>query len=66
MNRKKPSVMKYAINQKTEVSNQEKQACYPKSNNVKDRIITKGPLGIRNLGNTCNISVSYSRTFIIK
>ena len=48
MNRKNPSVIKYAVNQKSEMSNQEKQASYPESN-VKYTVATKGLWGLRNL-----------------
>lgn len=41
MNRKNPSIIKYAVNQKTEVFNQEKLTYYSKSNNVKHTIVTK-------------------------
>ena len=50
MNRKNPSVRKYAVNQKCEMSTQEKQASYPESN-VKHAVTTKGPRGLRNLEN---------------
>ena len=43
MNRKNPSVRKYAANQKSEMSTQEKQTSYPEINVVKYTVITKGP-----------------------
>ena len=42
MNRKNPSVRKYAANQKSEMSTQEKQASYPEINVVKHTVTTKG------------------------
>ena len=51
MNRKNPSVRKYAVSQKCEMSTQEKQASYPESNVVKHAVTTKGPRGLRNLEN---------------
>ena len=47
MNRKNPSVRKYAANQKSDVSTQEKQASYPEINVVKHTVTTKGPWGLR-------------------
>ena len=47
--------MKYAVNQKSKMSNQEKQACYPESNNVKYTVIVKETHGL-NLGNTCHMN----------
>ena len=43
MNIKNPSVRKYAANQKSEMSAQEKQTSYPEINVVKYTVITKGP-----------------------
>ena len=51
MNRKNPSIIKYAVNQKAEVFNQEKLTYYSKSNNVKHTIVTKY-LVDSELGNT--------------
>ena len=56
MNRKNPSIRKYAVNQKSEMSIQENQASYPEINVVKQTVTTKGPWGLRNLGNTCYIN----------
>ena len=53
MIRKNPSVRKYAANQKSETSIQERQASYPEINVVKHTITTKASRGLRNLGNNC-------------
>ena len=70
MNRKNPSLKKYAANQRSEMSTQEKQASYPEINIVKHTVTEKGPWGFRNLGNTiymkCNFLVSCRRSFIIE
>ena len=49
MSIKNPSTMKYAVNQKFEASNQEKDASYPENNIVKHTAVTKGPWELRNL-----------------
>ena len=59
MSRKNPSVMKYVVTQKSEVSNQEKQACYQEDNNVRHTTVTKGPQELRNLGNTCYMNALF-------
>ena len=43
MSRKSPSVMKYVFNQKSQVSNQEKEISHPESNIVKHRAVVKRP-----------------------
>ena len=53
MIRRNPSVRKYAANQKSETSIQEKQASYPEINVVKHTVTTKASWGLRNLGNNC-------------
>ena len=53
MNMKNTSAKKYAANQKSEMSTQEKQANYPEINVVKHTVTEKGPQGLRNLRNTC-------------
>ena len=58
MNGKNPSIKKYAVNQKSEVSIQEKQTNYPESNDVKYTVTTKGPWGL-NLGNTCYMNTIF-------
>ena len=60
MNRKNPSVRKYAANQKSDVSTQEKQASYPEINVVKHTATTKGTRGFRNLGNNCYMNAIFS------
>lgn len=55
MNRKNPSIIKYAVNQKAEVFNQEKLTYYSKSNNVKHTIVTKY-LVDSELGNTFHMN----------
>ena len=52
LNKKNPSVRKYAANEKFVMSTQEKQASYPEINVVKHTVTAKGPRGLRNLGNT--------------
>ena len=42
--------MKHVVDQKCEMSNQEKQASYPEGNIESN--VTKGPQRLRNLGNT--------------
>ena len=54
MNTKNPGVMKYASNHRSEMSNQEKQASYTESNIAKLAVVTKGPHGLKTLGNTCS------------
>ena len=53
MNRKNPSIRKYAANQESEMSTQEKQASYPEINVVKHTVTTRRHWGLRHLGNTC-------------
>ena len=53
MNRKSPSVRKYAANQKSAMSTHEKQASYSDINVVKHIVTMIGLQGLRNLGNTC-------------
>ena len=48
MNRKNPSIRKYAVNQKSGRCTKEKQASYPEINVVKQTVTTKGPDGLRN------------------
>ena len=48
MNRKNPSIRKYAINQKSGMCTEEKQASYPEINAVKQTVTMKGPHGLRN------------------
>ena len=72
MNRKNLSVRKYAANQKSEISTQEKQASYPEINVVKHTATMKGFWGLRNLRNTCYMNglmlyeVFCRRSFVIK
>ena len=47
MNSKHPRIRKYAANQKSQMSTQEKQASYPEINAVKHTVTTKGPWGLR-------------------
>ena len=59
MNRKNPSLKKYAANQRSEISTQEKQASYPEINIVKHTVTEKGPWGLRNLGNTIYMNLIF-------
>ena len=59
MNRKNLSVMKYAINQESEVSNQKNQASYQESNTVKYTVVTRGTWGLRILRNTCYMKTMF-------
>ena len=59
MNRKNPSLKKYAANQRSEMSTQEKQASYPEINIVKHTVTEKGPWGFRNLGNTIYVNAIF-------
>ena len=43
MNKKNPSIRKYAANQKSEMSNLKEQASYPTINVVKHTVTLKGP-----------------------
>ena len=51
--------MKYAVNQESDMSNQEKQTSYLKSNITKNTVATKGPQRHRNLGNTCYMNALF-------
>ena len=51
INRKNPSVTKYAANQKSEMSTQEKQASYSEIHVVKHIVTMKGLQELRNFGN---------------
>lgn len=57
--RKSPSVIKCAVNQKSRVFNQEKEVSYPENSIVKIKALTKGPWGLRNLGNTCHMNATF-------
>ena len=59
MNRKNPSIRKYAINQKSGMCTEEKQASYPEINVVKQTVTMKGPHGLRNWGNTCYMNAIF-------
>ena len=59
MNRKNPSVRKYAANQESEMSAQGKQASYPEINVVKHTVTTKGLWGLRSVGNTCYMNAIF-------
>ena len=50
MIRTNSSLRKYAANQKSETSTQEKQTNYPEINVVKHTVTTKEPGGLKNLG----------------
>ena len=58
INRKNPSVVEYAINQKSGMSTQEKQASYPESF-VQYTITKKGPRELRNFVNFCYMNVIF-------
>ena len=59
MNRINPSIRKYAANQKSEMSTQEKQASFPEINIVKHTVTMKGPRRLRDLGKTCYINAIF-------
>ena len=69
MNRKNPSIRKYADNQNSEMSTKEKQASYPEINAFEHTFTAKRLQGFRNSGNTCYMnaifSVSWKKSFII-